>query len=276
MSRSILKPRISCRPVLRFYATVKKASAEVPQLNAAIRPHNPVLAEYLKTRTKGGRQRSIKSNIAPEQQGSEPQGVSGKIGDNSLFGQYYAKHLSQRTGITDTAYAPVLDPRPDTRKRWQRRHIIKEIRMRGRLPKAVVISRTERSLTSKSAFYKTSIKKLYPLANQIAGKSIEEAIVQMRFSKKKNAEEILKHLEVSRDKSIKERGLGLGKVHRTAGEPVTIRLKDGTKHLIKDRTQIYVDQAWVGRGAYGMDGNPRARGRVDRLRLPQTSKCSSL
>jgi ribosomal protein L22 len=121
---------------------------------------------------------------------------------------------------------------------------------------------------------KTSTKKLGMLARQIAGKPIEDAIVQMRFSKKLVAQDLMKQLEYSRDLAIVNRGMGLGKVDGTAGEPVTIQLKDGKRKKIEDRTGIYIDQAWVGRGSYTYAPDYRGRGRVNRLRCPWTSKLS--
>ena len=78
--------------------------------------------------------------------------------------------------------AAVLDPTPRARARWQRKMVIREIRGRWRMSKTVKLARTERSHLCKSEFFKTSVKKLFPLANQIAGKPLSEAMVQMRFS----------------------------------------------------------------------------------------------
>jgi len=133
--------------------------------------------------------------------------------------------------------------------------------------------RTERSSVSKSHFLETSIKKLGPLARQIAGKPIEDAIMQMRFSKKKVAGEVLKHLRYARDEAVVRRGMGLGavqekKVDMKAGVVVE---KNGRKRIVGDRTAIYVDQAWVGRGSYGREPDYRARGMVYMLRPPTTS-----
>jgi len=150
--------------------------------------------------------------------------------------------------------------------------VIKAIQRRGRLSRTQVIKRTEREYSMKSDLWKTSVKKLGPLARQIAGKPIDEAIVQMQYSKKKAAEEIHDYLIEARDRAVVERGMGLGVV---SGNPLTrrvIKLKDGTRHTIYDQTGIYVEQAWVNKGTYGIDSDKRARGRVDRLRLPQTSK----
>ena len=155
------------------------------------------------------------------------------------------------------------------------------------MSKTEIIKRTERESLSKSPFFKTSIKKLYPLARQIAGKPIEEAIVQMRFSKKKAAREVKKHLEYARDEAIVKRGMGLGEVKAPAEEGETPELanrgtvlpkgmvvidKKGTRRWVTDKTNMYVDQAWVGRGTYTFSGSPRARGRVDKICHPKTSK----
>lgn len=127
---------------------------------------------------------------------------------------------------------------------------------------------------------KTSVKKLGPLARQIAGKPIEAAIVQMRFSKKLAAKEVKKHLEHARNEAIVRKGMGLGEVQGTKGEgergPVEIELKDGKRRVVTDRTGIYVDQAWVGRGTYGREPDHRARGQIYIMRPPYTSEFFSL
>ena len=106
--------------------------------------------------------------------------------------------------------APVLNPRPNARSQWQRRMVMREVRRRGRLTKEQQLVRTERTSLSKSHFFKTSMKKLAPLARQIAGKPIDEAILQMRFSKKKAAIDVRKHLIQARDEAVVARGMGLG------------------------------------------------------------------
>ena len=189
--------------------------------------------------------------------------------------------------------AAVLDPAPKARIRWQRKMVIREIRGRGRMSKTVKLARTERSHLCKSEFIKTSVKKLFPLANQIAGKPLSDAMVQMRFSKKKAAQDVLKHLEYARDQAIVMRGMGLGKVQARAQtqqvegdgqekekgpgtereeERLLVEDKKGKKRVVTDRTAMYVDEAWVGRGTYGFGADYRARGNVNRLRLPYTSK----
>ena len=105
--------------------------------------------------------------------------------------------------------AASIDPRPNARAQWQRKMVIRDVKRSGRPTRAMLLARTERTAQVKSAFFKTSIKKLSPLARQIAGKSIEEAIIQMRFSKKKVAKDVLKHLIHARNYAIVAHGMGL-------------------------------------------------------------------
>ncbi|KAL8643777.1 MAG: hypothetical protein Q9226_008128, partial [Calogaya cf. arnoldii] len=190
--------------------------------------------------------------------------------------------------------AAALDPNPEARRRWQRNQIIRNVRNRGQLTKAQRLARTERELLSKSPFYTTSVKKLMPLARQIAGKPIEEAIVQMRFSKKKVARDVKKHLEYARNRAIVERGMGLGvataEYNRAAGisesDDVTeqnagqdeqwpgmvVEDKKGKRRFVSDTSSMYVDEAWVGRGSYSVDYDFRARGRTNYMRPPTTSQ----
>ncbi|KAL4872427.1 hypothetical protein BDV12DRAFT_183088 [Aspergillus spectabilis] len=172
-----------------------------------------------------------------------------------------------------TNMSPVLDPRPKRRITWERRMVIRELRKRGRLSKTEQIMRTERDSLSKSHWFKTSIKKLGPLARQIAGKNIDEAIIQMQFSKKKAAKDVLEHLKHAKNVAVVRSGMGLGAVGEDAPKPkpITIILKDGEKKVITDPTSIYISQAWVNRGPYGIDYDYRARGVVHAMRPPYTS-----
>ncbi|KAL4925720.1 mitochondrial 54S ribosomal protein uL22m [Aspergillus undulatus] len=174
--------------------------------------------------------------------------------------------------------AAVLDPRPKARLTWERKMAIREVRQRGRLSKTQQIMRAERETLAKSHWFKTSIKKLGPLARQIAGKNIDEAIVQMQFSKKKAAKDVLGHLKHAKNMAIVRSGMGLGaQAVGPDGEevpkpkPLTIVSKTGERKTITDPTSIYIDQAWVNRGPYGMDFDHRARGVINRLRPPHTS-----
>ena len=172
--------------------------------------------------------------------------------------------------------AAALDPRPRARQRWLRKMVIRNIRGRGRLNKTEKILRTERSHLSKSPLIKASVKKLYPLARQIAGKPLTEAMVQMRFSKKKAARDVLRHLEIARDQAVVAKGMGLGAVGEEKGEgeekAVAIEDKKGKKRVVKDLSQMYIDEAWVGRGKYEYEIDHRARGQQHRMHLPHTSE----
>lgn len=166
----------------------------------------------------------------------------------------------------------VLNPKPKARETWERRMITREIRRRGRLPKPIQIMRTERESLAKSHFFKTSVKKLGPLARQIAGKNIDEAILQMKFSKKKAAQEILDHLIHAKNLAVVRNGLGVKSPEdkKTAKDPVTVILNSGEKKVITDPSAIYIAQAWVNRGPFGSDMDYRAHGRAHRLRKPHT------
>lgn len=107
------------------------------------------------------------------------------------------------------------------------------------------IYQTERSHTAKSHWIKTSVKKLAPLARQIAGMNLNDAIVQMRFSPKKASTDIMNLLGQARMEAMVRRGM-------TDGE-------------------MYVSEAWVGRGTYEKEMSHRARGRIDMLMKPYTS-----
>lgn len=163
-----------------------------------------------------------------------------------------------------------LNPNPKAQLRWEKRMVIREIRKRGRVSKEVQIKRTERESMSKSHWFKTSVKKLGPLARQIAGKPLDEAILQMRFSKKKAAKDVLGHLEHAKNVAMVRAGMGLGAPAGTSAEPVTVTLKSGERKKINDPTSIYIQQAWVNRGPYGFGMDHRARGQINRLRPPAT------
>lgn len=166
-----------------------------------------------------------------------------------------------------------LNPNPKAQLRWETKMVTREIRKRGRVPKAVQIQRTERESLSKSHWFKTSVKKLGPLARQISGKNIDEAILQMRFSKKKAAKDVLEHLEHAKDVAMVRAGMGLaaqGGEKSERPKPITVTFKDGERKKITDPTSIYIQQAWVNRGPYGFGMDHRARGQINRLRPPAT------
>lgn len=192
-----------------------------------------------------------------------------------------------------SSMAAVLDPQPIARQRWQRKMVIRDIKKGNRLNDPLFIKRTERESASRSHNFKTSTKKLGMLARQIAGKTVDDAIVQMRYSKKKAAKDVLDYLEFARDEAVVKRGMGLGGVDASAdaanlnqtgdsmvaadlpraksSRPVEIQLKDGKRRTVTDMTNMYIDQAWIGRGPYGKAPDYRAKGKVNIMYTPWTS-----
>ncbi|KAH6617579.1 ribosomal protein L22/L17 [Chaetomium tenue] len=197
----------------------------------------------------------------------------------------------QRMGLTGASLAREhlarsADPDPRARIRWERKMVIRQVHHQtdpfSREPRAARIARTERQLTSKSPTMATSTKKLVHLARQIRGKTVADALVQMRFSKKKYAQEVRLHLEESRDLAVVERGMGLGKKKKGDGdnagssssssEVVEIQTKDGKWIKVDDPTRMYVAEAWVNRGSLrGKLPEYRARGRMNILKLRSAS-----
>ncbi|KAF2169290.1 hypothetical protein M409DRAFT_65005 [Zasmidium cellare ATCC 36951] len=268
---------------------------------------NPVLEEYLRNNPQEAQSGRIKI--------PEGMGQAGDIANSSIFEDERRAQKQTDSESKDgvdgdsvrvggiardpRAMATVLDPNPSAREQWEKRQVVKMIRKNGRLTKEQFIKRTEREHLAKSHNMKTSVKKLGMLARQIAGKTIDDAIVQMRFSKKKVAQEVLKQLEAARDEAVVMRGMGLGNGARKEAEDfnessssvtgttsqtleetaslerkphtVDIQLKSGQRHTVSDRSKIYIDQAWVGRGPYGKLPDYRARGRIYMMRTPWTS-----
>jgi ribosomal protein L22 len=199
-------------------------------------------------------------------------------------------HTSAGASLVREHLARAVDPDPRSRVRWERKMVIRQIQ-RGtnpysREPRAEKIARTERQLTSKSPFLATSTKKLVKLAHQIQGKTVAEALVQMRFSKKKMAQEVRYQLELARDLAIAERGMGLGlgsKGEEASGEvresgdgkTIEIQTKDGKWVKVDDPTRMYVAEAWVNRGPWrGKVPDYRARGRVNIKHRPTAGEFS--
>jgi ribosomal protein L22 len=201
-----------------------------------------------------------------------------------------------------------LDPDKKARLRLERKLVISGVKRHGRMTKAQKIARTERESVYKSHLLPTSTKKLQKVVNQIAGKTISEALVQLRFSKKKVARDVIKGLEIAQNEAIAARGMGLSgeqaaverwTKQRTAqdfGKPkdiwdyktsaaekgetgskpaffkdTTIELKDGKKKLVRDPSEIYIDQAWVGPGESWKTPEFRARGAINMLKHRTTS-----
>jgi ribosomal protein L22 len=204
-----------------------------------------------------------------------------------------------------TATELATDPSPRARVRLQRKLVAQMVR-RGSTPatREERIARTERQMTFQSPWMATSVKKLGMLARQISGKTVDDALVQMKFSKKKFAREVSYRLREARDVANVKHGMGLGAVPTLAAEAdegdeaaattiTTTTAKTPTKNAkkekqdrgryiqtregkwitVKDPTRIYIDEVWVNRGPfrpkrYDMKG----RGRFGVIRPPSTSE----
>mgnify|MGYP001940340903 CR=1 FL=1 len=204
-----------------------------------------------------------------------------------------------------------IDPDQKARKRLERKLVIASVKRHGRMTKAQKLARTERESLYKSHFLPTSTKKLQKVINQIAGKTVSEALVQLRFSKKKVARDVIKGLEIAQNEAIAARGMGLAgesvavtrwekqRNATDAGKPkdiwdyktsedtsdvakkepkvqfhkdTLIQLKDGSKKTVRDPSEIYIDQAWVGPGQSWKSPEFRARGAINMLKHRTTSE----
>ncbi|KAK4189683.1 ribosomal protein L22/L17 [Podospora australis] len=190
------------------------------------------------------------------------------------------KHFTEAgASLAKSLLARSVDPDPRSRVRWERKMLIRQIHNGtnpySTEPRDLRIKRTERQLLSKSPWLATSVKKLVKLAHQIQGKSVSEALVQMRYSKKKMAKEVKFQLEQARDLAIVERGMGLGEAQGTIlpdEEAIKIQNKDGKWLKINDPTKMYVAEAWVNRGPWrSFQADYVSRGRIFRKQKPSTS-----
>lgn len=188
--------------------------------------------------------------------------VLGGLSSNSLFGDEQEMKKSKEDDfdadpniqtkdkpLTQRNYENMdvrLNPRPNARANWMSKMVIKDIRRRGRMTREMFLARTERTHTAKSANFKTSVKKLAPLARQVAGKSIDEAIVQMRFSKKKAARYVLKHLLYARNEAIVAKGMGLPQ-YDADGEIITPQAQSAKTEIPIKYDAESVVQAVVGK-----------------------------
>lgn len=174
---------------------------------------------------------------------------------------------------TKETMAMVVDPDPRSRICWQRKKVTQMVRRGGRQTKEERIKSTERELLHKSEFMPTSTKKLVMLARQIHGKTVDEAITQMQWSKKKFAAEVRYYLEEARDLAVAQRGMGLGQVNgELLPKPRKILTKDGRWIEVVDPTRMYIAQSWVGRGPWrGKSIDYKGRGRMGIMRHPSTS-----
>lgn len=110
----------------------------------------------------------------------------GTLDESSIFGSEDADAVTTSQEIDLTANRLLRDPNRH-QWGWLKTSAARDLRRRGRLTRQERIAQTEREHTVASHFIKTSMKKLAPLARQIMGKSVDDAITQMRFSPKKAA-----------------------------------------------------------------------------------------
>ncbi|KAF8865155.1 putative 54S ribosomal protein L22, mitochondrial [Acephala macrosclerotiorum] len=231
----------------------------------AAKPQNPLTEEYLKRKPK--QQALVRGDLAESSifEDEEIAGPKPKVKVDKEKGTQ-KKDLARNPD----AMAAATDPDPRSRERWERKMVIQQIHKRGRLTRTQQLKREERVILSKSHDFKTSVKKLMPLARQIAGKTVEDAIIQMRFSKKQVAKDVKEHLEHARNEAIVRRGMGLG-LKDQEFTPVKIQTKHGKRIKVEDPTTLYVDQAWCGKGLYGRSLDHRARGNIYLLKNRTTS-----
>jgi ribosomal protein L22 len=261
-STSFLIPRTHHRTLFNF-GVRGWGTGKTQTVDNTVKPSNPLTEEYLKKKTKP--QLSLQrgglsdSSILEDEEAAVPK--------PKPTGEAGAKPLTRNP----ETMAAALDPDPSARKRWERKMVIRDIHKRGRLTRTQLLKKQERVLLSKSHDFRTSVKKLVPLARQIAGKTVEDAIIQMRFSKKKAAKDVKEYLEHAKNEAIVRRGMGLGKVKGEDFTTIKIQTKDRKSVRVEDPTRLYVDQAWVGKGLYGKSLDSRARGRVFILKNPTTS-----
>ena len=209
-------------------------------------------------------------------EGGEGKKGGGRLpGPRELTHRPYAEQGLQGASMVKEHTERARDPDPRWRIRYQKKKIIQMMRNADKpVTREERIRRTERELTSKSEPIPTSTKKLVHLAHQIVGKTLEDAIVQMRFSKKKMAREVRFELEEARDHAIAERGMGLGRAdRRLLPKPRKIQTKDGEWLEISDPTGLYVDESWVNKGPWrGARIRHHARGRMSMQWRPTSRK----
>ncbi|KAI0109304.1 ribosomal protein L22 [Hypoxylon sp. NC0597] len=166
------------------------------------------------------------------------------------------------------------DPDPRWRVRFLKKKVMQMVRDGNKpLTREQRIRLSEKEHKSASPPLPTSTKKLVHLSHQIVGKTVDEAIMQMRFSKKKMAREVKWQLEDARDRAIAAHGMGLGAADgRELEKPKKIQTKDGKWIEVRDPTTLYVDQSWVTKGPYrGMRIQYHARSRMSVMWRPTAS-----
>lgn len=182
--------------------------------------------------------------------------------------------------ITATTVKEHVERAVNPDPRWRIRFLKKKVMQMARtdpskpMPRAQHIRMTEKQHKSASPPLPTSTKKLVHLSHQIVGKTVDEAITQMRFSKKKMAREVKWQLEDARDRAIAAHGMGLSApVTRDNEKPRKILTKDGRWIEVSDPTTLYVDESWVTKGPWrGMRIQYHARSRMSMMWRPSACK----
>lgn len=188
------------------------------------------------------------------------------------------KPSAEQQIIRPAHLAPTQDPDPRSRVRWERKAVMQMVRRGGRESRAEIIRRTEREMRYRSPFLPTSVKKLMHVARQVADKNVDDALVQMQYSKKKISREVAHFLRLAVDRAVVEHGMGLGKTNGEAPleKPRKIKDSEGRWMEVSDPTRIYIAQAWVGRGPWrGQRIVYRGRGRKAMHKKPSTSESFS-
>ncbi|KAI0967284.1 ribosomal protein L22/L17 [Xylaria arbuscula] len=221
--------------------------------------------------TKREKETKLAERLSSRTQGST-------IFDEEIKGSEGAADQEPKVVPSPLAYSKVrehmqtaLDPDPRWRVRYQRKKIMQMVRADGKLSRKEQIKRTEKELRSTSTHLPTSTKKLVHLSHQIVGKTVDEAITQMRFSKKKMAREVRYQLEEARDEAIARRGMGLSSEDTQLAKSRKIVTKDGKTVEVQDPTTLYVDESWVTKGPdRGARIQYHARGRMSFMYRPTT------
>jgi ribosomal protein L22 len=286
-------------PLLEQYLKQKEIEEGSPEDQKNKTPARPQLRE-------GGMNQDPNSLFSPEREIPGWSPALPEVQQAKLKAQVEARRAAVEAENDRKLSEMNIDPDPRARRRLERKLVIKGVKRHGRLTKAENIARTERQSVFKSQNLPTSTKKLQKVVNQIAGKTVSEALVQLRFSKKRIARDVIKGLEIAQNEAIVARGMGLGGGKRAqkrwekqreqselpraseknslgalqksqhAGHgpvaPAVIETKDGSKKLVKDSSEIYIDQAWVGKGEMWKSPEYRARGMVNLLRHRTTSE----
>ncbi|KAI1104387.1 ribosomal protein L22 [Jackrogersella minutella] len=239
----------------------KKESESLPFEKEMTRlEREKMLIERNADRTRGS---SIFDEEIREARETRPQEEDIGIGEQRGTGTRMKEHMERG-----------LDPDPRWRVRFLKKKVMQMVRdARKPITKAQRIKRSEKEHTSKSVALPTSTKKLVFLSHQIVGKTVDEAITQMRFSKKKMAREVKYQLEEARDTAISAHGMGLGAHNgQTLEQPKKVQTKDGRWIEVKDPTLLYVDQSWVTKGFFrGVKINHHGRSRMSRMWRPTAS-----